>query len=222
MVLSPIEPVAPSTVTERTVLAAALLLRKGTALMTSPNHKTAADAIRATPQKTKNRRHDDGRHEAVKTIEQAAVPGNDVAGVLDAEPAFHGRFKEIAKLGNDRKGRAQQQRVAGFERERRIGPLGYNCKKSRGDRKASDKAADRTRPGLVGTDPRPEFRSADAAARKVAADIGYPDHQQNKEQRDKSTFVVEAHQHRCNLGSGGIGKSRRRPTPRRLRKQDDT
>jgi hypothetical protein len=34
MVLSPIEPVAPSTVTERTVVAAALLLRKGTALMT--------------------------------------------------------------------------------------------------------------------------------------------------------------------------------------------
>jgi hypothetical protein len=48
IVLSPMEPVAPSTETERTAVAEALLLRKGTALMTSsPNHKTAANAIRA-------------------------------------------------------------------------------------------------------------------------------------------------------------------------------
>jgi hypothetical protein len=39
--------VAPSTETVRTAVAEALLLRKGTALMTSPNHKTAANAIRA-------------------------------------------------------------------------------------------------------------------------------------------------------------------------------
>jgi len=46
-VLSPIEPVAPSTLTLRTADAAGLLLRKGTGLIVSPNHKTAADAIHA-------------------------------------------------------------------------------------------------------------------------------------------------------------------------------
>jgi hypothetical protein len=68
-VLSPIEPVAPRTVTVRSAAAAALLLRKGTALIISPNHKTAADAIRATPQKPENRRQDDRGDESVKTVQ---------------------------------------------------------------------------------------------------------------------------------------------------------
>jgi len=68
-VLSPMEPVAPSTVTLRMAAeAAALLLRKGTALIVSPNHKTAADAIRAMPQKSENRRQHDGRDKSVQPI----------------------------------------------------------------------------------------------------------------------------------------------------------
>src|SRR5512142_1877829 len=120
MVLSPIEPVAPRTVTERTADAAALLLRKGTALMSSPNHKTAADAIHAAPQKTKNRGHNDRGDEAVKTIHQPAMPGNQVAGVLDAEPPLHRGLEEIAKLRNDRKHRPDQQDRRQFERQRRF------------------------------------------------------------------------------------------------------
>src|SRR4030081_2138304 len=98
MVLSPIEPVAPRTVTVRTADAAALLLRNGTALMRSPNHKTAADAIRATPQKTENRRDHHRGHEPVETVQQAAMAGNDVAGILDAETAFDPRFEKNAKV----------------------------------------------------------------------------------------------------------------------------
>src|SRR3984957_21290736 len=109
MVLSPIEPVAPRTVTARTADAAALLLRNGTALMISPNHKTVADAIHATPQKPENRRQDHRRDESVKTIEQSTMSGNDLTGILDAETAFHRGLKEIAELGNNRQSRAQQQ-----------------------------------------------------------------------------------------------------------------
>jgi hypothetical protein len=69
MVLSPIEPVAPRTVTARTADAVALLLRKGTALMFSPNHKTAADAIHATPQNPEKRRQHDRGDESVETIQ---------------------------------------------------------------------------------------------------------------------------------------------------------
>ena len=47
---------------------AALLLRNGTALIISPNHKTAADAIGATPQKTEKGRHDDGCDKSIQAI----------------------------------------------------------------------------------------------------------------------------------------------------------
>src|SRR5580704_9173087 len=211
MVLSPIEPVAPSTVTERTADATALLLRNGTALMTSPNHKTAADAIHATPQKAENRRQNDRGDVSVETIEQPAMPGNDVAGVLDTETPLYRGLKEIAKLRNDRKNSAQQQSRAGIaetERHKRF------C-----DEKARRKPADGACPCLLGTDPRPELRSADAAAREITADIGHPHHQKDQHQRDKSPGLIEAHQHGPNLGRGGIEKSRRNPAPPLRREQ---
>jgi len=68
MVLSPMEPVAPSTVTVRAAAATALLLRNGTALIVSPNHKTAADAIGAAPQKTEKSRQDDGCDKSIQAI----------------------------------------------------------------------------------------------------------------------------------------------------------
>ncbi len=46
----------------------ALLLRNGTALIVSPNHKTAADAIGATPQKAEKGRHDDGCDKSIQAI----------------------------------------------------------------------------------------------------------------------------------------------------------
>src|SRR6185312_12238672 len=100
MVLSPIEPVAPSTVTLRSPEAAALLLRNGTALMNSPNHKTAADAIHAVPQSPENSRHNNRRHQTVEPVHQPTVTGNGVAGILDAKAAFDCGFEEVAKLPN--------------------------------------------------------------------------------------------------------------------------
>src|ERR1700687_1781354 len=145
MVLSPIEPVAPRTVTERTADAAALLLRKGTALMSSPNHKTAADAIHAAPQKAKNRSHDDCGDEAVETIHQPAMPGNQVAGVLDAEPPLHRGFEEITELGSNRKRCAQQQNGDALAET--------ECYKSSRDGQARHKATDGARPCFLRTDP---------------------------------------------------------------------
>ncbi len=46
----------------------ALLLRNGTALIVSPNHKTAADAIGAAPQKAEKCRHDDGCDKSIQAI----------------------------------------------------------------------------------------------------------------------------------------------------------
>jgi hypothetical protein len=36
--------------------------------MSSPNHKTAADAIRAAPQKSENCRQHDGGNEPIQTV----------------------------------------------------------------------------------------------------------------------------------------------------------
>ena len=57
-----------ATLTLRTADAAVLLLRKGTALMLSPNHKSAADAIHAATQNSENCRQRDRRNEAVEAI----------------------------------------------------------------------------------------------------------------------------------------------------------
>src|ERR1700712_1129833 len=103
MVLSPIEPVAPSTVTVRVADAAALLLRNGTALIFSPNHKTAADAIGATPQEPKKRRHGDGSDTSIQAFQQPAMAVNDLAGILDAKASLHRGFEESAELRNHRK-----------------------------------------------------------------------------------------------------------------------
>src|SRR2546423_14211897 len=118
MVLSPIEPVAPRTVTDRTADAAALLLRNGTALIFSPNHKTAADAIDTTPQEPKNSSHNDGCNKPVQTIQQPAMAGNDVAGILDAKTPLPGGLEEIAELGDGRENPAEQHPRARFAENR--------------------------------------------------------------------------------------------------------
>src|SRR5580704_9920575 len=134
MVLSPMEPVAPRTVTARTADAAALLLRNGTALIFSPNHKTAADAIHAAPQNPENRGQNHRGDEPVEPVQQPAMPGNDVTGVLDAETPFHRGFKQIAELGSDREDPAQHQHNAGLAEAK-------GCK-SPGDGETGRKAPD--------------------------------------------------------------------------------
>src|SRR3569832_777067 len=109
MVLSPIEPVAPRTVTLRGPEAAALLFRKGTALIVSPNHKTACGAMHTMAEEAENPGHQDGGDEAVEAGHQTAKAGDQVTGILDAEPALDGRFEEVAKLRDHRQQRANGQ-----------------------------------------------------------------------------------------------------------------
>src|ERR1700759_1930707 len=98
MVLSPIEPVAPSTVTLRTAAPAGLLLRNGTEFIVSPNHKTAANAIGTVPHKSQYGRQHEHGDQAVEPVQQPAMAGNDVTGIFHPEPAFDCRLKEITEL----------------------------------------------------------------------------------------------------------------------------
>ena len=86
----------------------------------SPNHKTAADAIRATPQKAKNRRQNDRGDEAVQPIHQPTMSGNKVARILDVEVPFHRRLEKVPKLGSHGERRCQQQQPLHFQHQQRI------------------------------------------------------------------------------------------------------
>jgi hypothetical protein len=44
-------------------------------------------------------RENDGEDEAIQPIHESAMARNEMAGVLDIEPALQGRFKQIADLG---------------------------------------------------------------------------------------------------------------------------
>ena len=68
---------------------------------TSPTHKSVTDAIGIAKQKSEKHGEHDRRNKAVETIEQAAVTGNDLTGILDPESPFNRRFKQIARLRHD-------------------------------------------------------------------------------------------------------------------------
>src|SRR6202012_1226080 len=108
------EPVAPSTVTARTADAAALLLRNGTALILSPNHKTVADAIHAAAQKTENCCQDDSGNEPVKPVQESTMARDDAAGILYPEPTLYRGFKEVPELRRDRQDGAEHEKRCSF------------------------------------------------------------------------------------------------------------
>src|SRR5215218_1622189 len=185
MVLSPMDPVAPSTVTVRTADTAALLLRSGTALMLSPNHKTASDAIQAASQEANGGSQNDGEDEPVKTVQKPTVPRNDLARVLDAETPLHRGLQEVAELGSHRQHSSQHQDRDGLAQT--------EAHKTRRNGQARREAADRARPGLLGADTWPEFRSAHAAAGEITTNVGDPHHQQNQHQPDESFRPILTH-----------------------------
>src|SRR6267378_3929378 len=94
IVLVPIDPVAPRIVIERMAGADWRSDRdSGTALViASPRSSTSPH------QKTARRRRHGGRQEAIEPVHDSAVSRNDMAGVLDAEPAFERGFEQVAGL----------------------------------------------------------------------------------------------------------------------------
>src|SRR5581483_8117431 len=203
IVLSPMEPVAPNTVTLRTAPAAALLLRNGTALIVSPNHKTGSGATRAAAQNSQNRRERDRRDIAIQAVHQPAMAGNDVTGVLHAEAALDCGLEEIAELRGYREGCGWQQQWPDFAEPVRG--------EARSHDQAEDEAAGCAGPGLVRADPRPKLWAANGAAGEIAADIGAPDHQEDEDQRDEAFRSIKPHRDGRNLRQGSVSKAADRP-----------
>src|SRR5947209_2876322 len=136
------------------------------------------------------------------------MSGNDVAGILHPETAFDRGFKEIAELRNNRQDRAQRQQPGSLAE--------IQDGEARGDDETCNKTSDGARPGLLRADAWPEFRSANAPAREISADIGHPNNQENKDQRHEAVPGIETHQNRRRLRRGGIEKPAGYPAAPRL------
>src|SRR5205085_3013134 len=76
---------------------------------------------------------------------------------------------------------------------------------------ARRKPAERAGPCLLRTDPGPKLWPSHAATHEVTGDVRDPYDQENEYQCGESLTLVKAHQHRCELGRGGIEESRRSP-----------
>ena len=94
MVLAPIEPVAPKSDTVRIGLAACGTRRPGIHRRHgSPYHQAACRGVEPAAQQPDQRGRGRSRNEAVQPVHQAAVPGNQMAGVLDARTALERGFE---------------------------------------------------------------------------------------------------------------------------------
>src|SRR5947208_877862 len=103
MVLAPTDPVAPRIVTARGTDAA---LPGCLAVIPSPYQDPAGRTADAAAQRADDHGRQHRRREAVETIHNSSMAGQDVARVLGPEPTLDGRFQEIAELRCHR----QQQR----------------------------------------------------------------------------------------------------------------
>src|SRR6516225_7737725 len=141
------------------------------------------------------------------------MSGDEMAGILYPEMAFDCGFKEITELSCDRQSATDDQ-------ERQY-PRHAGGGKSGRNQKAHRKSADRAGPGLVRTDARPEFWTADAAAGKIGPDVGGPDDQKDKDQSDKAELEISTKQHRGKQRDGRIDKSRNHPAATLRRDKGD-
>src|SRR5258708_27812885 len=114
--------------------------------MNPQTNKPAPDATHTAPKKPKKCRHPPRGDESVETVHQPAMPGNDMAGILDAETPFHRGFKEIAELGSNGQNRREQQKGPHFERQRWIGLVRAQHRKSRRHDNAPPPPPHRTAP----------------------------------------------------------------------------
>ena len=119
MVLAPIEPVAPSSVTlragvgrgRRWLQVVRILDACGASRLTRPADPRAG-ASRPPRAQADQRSRETAADEAVEPVHQAAMAGNECAGVLGAEPPLDRRFEQVAGLRQRPTARARRSPTA--------------------------------------------------------------------------------------------------------------
>ena len=99
--LDPIEPVAPSSVTERGTGASSTLASGCFFLMVLPYQQAAGRCSSSRTNKADKQSGDGGDEEAVKAVHEASVTRNEVACVLGPKTPLDGRLEQVAGLRQD-------------------------------------------------------------------------------------------------------------------------
>ena len=205
--LAPIEPVAPSSVTDRIAGAAENSERpSGTPTIAFTTPVARAPGVEAAAQHADDRRHQGRRQETVEPVHHAAMAGDDVTGVLGAEPALDRRLQQIAGLRDRRQQQSQDrdsERICQSRRQRH--------RRSRQDR--ADGAADRAGPGLFRADLPPQFRPADGAAGEIAENVGRPHDREQEDESDETEPAVLPQRRRRQQDHARVEDSGGRPAP---------
>ena len=119
-------------------------------------------------------RYNDQR--AVHPVQDPAVTGDQLAGILDAGLPLNRAFKQVAGLARrGQKGRQDNQQRLVFQRQE----TGNNDAKQRGADHAGGQAADRALQSLLRADLLIERRFADSSAHKISGGVSQPDHDQS-------------------------------------------
>ena len=167
--LDPIEPVAPSSVTERGT-GASSTLASGCFFFIAllPYQQAAGRCSGSRANEADKESGYSSDEEAVEAIHEAAVTRNEVACVLGPKAPLDGKLEQVAGLRQD----GQQQRHYAYNPQpadtARISDpdAGGN---------PSDEPPQRTRPSLFRTDARPQQGATDCPTAKVGKNISYPD-----------------------------------------------
>src|SRR5437762_2540977 len=104
----------------------------------------------------------------INPVHDAAMPWNEMARILDPEPALDERFEEIADLRKDR-----QQRGDHHMTKSQIESSDDNDDAAGDD--SRNGSANRARPGLARRDGRRELRPTNCPPDEIGKDVGCPD-----------------------------------------------
>src|SRR3984957_21000122 len=170
MVLEPIEPVAPSSVTDFGTRA-----RSGLAdgccccafFMGLPYQQALTRCIGPLPEDADQKRDERRKQKAVETIHQSSVTGYQAARILGAETPLDRGFEQVASLGKDRKHERHHPYGNKLIDPARIGDRGA-CGNP------PQNTANGARPGLVRTYARPQQWAAERPADRVGGHDGCP------------------------------------------------
>ena len=148
---------------------------------------------------TSERQNRRGEQRGIDAVEHAAVAGDQAAAVLALEAALDPGFEEIAGMRDDGEARAEergQNRTAADDAD-----INRFDDRRRGD------AAERSGPGLVRRQRRPQARAADQIADDERAGVGRPDRDEHADD-DPGAVRLAAQQQKAQHRAADIERRR--------------
>ncbi len=139
-----------------------------------------------------------GDEEGVDAVEDAAMAGEEGAGVLDAGTALEGGLEEVAELGGGVEGDGEEEEdppglggVEAGEAGVLLGEPVAEQDEAHAEDAGGDDGGDGSFPGFVGREARGELVTAETLADVEGCDVAGPDAEEEEEQESGAVFFVE-------------------------------